>query len=241
MLREHEPLTDGFYGTASILPPSWLAIGPNRRQQEALVASLALFGVEAMPCDSVEGAQRLSSGHLPVLCDIRVRALANGLLDAVSRRPSPILLIGVNGAQARAQMMLAGADDAVSARITPVELAARMKVAWRARAEALGVIRLAGMVFDTGLRQVRWQGMAIAMMPREFDLLLVLARHAGQVLSRTALLHHVWQTEFDPGTNSLEVHVFKLRGKLEALGGAVRIETIKGQGYRLVAERLAQG
>lgn len=220
-----------------VLRSCWLVIGPEPSQQLALIRSLARFGVLAEPGDA--NADPVAMGHAPVLCDARLRPVLHGLLDAVPRRLAPVLVIGANGADARARLILSGADDAVSGRTAPVELAARMAAAWRARAEALGIVRLAGLVFDTGLRQVSWQGLPLVLMPREFDLLLVLARNAGLAMARHALLHAVWQTGFDPGTNSLEVHIFKLRGRLAVLGGAVRIDTVKGLGYRLMTDQLA--
>lgn len=232
---------DDFDGGAAVLPPRWLAIGPDIERQVALTHALARFGVDAVPGEAGAIGQAGDCPHLPVLCDARDRPAVQMLLTAVPRRVAPVLLTGVNSPQSRARYILAGADDAVSSRGATVEVAARMKAAWRARVEALGIIPLAGLVFDTGLRQVRWQGTSLPMMPREFDLLLALARHAGQTLRRDALLRAVWQTEFDPGTNSLEVHVFKLRGRLAVLGGAVRIETVKGQGYRLVTMPRSQG
>ena len=111
-----------------------------------------------------------------------------------------------------------------------------MQAALRSHAAAQGIVRLAGLEFDTGLRQVHWEGADMPLMPREFDLLLVLARQAGLAMSRDTLLRAVWRTAFDPGTNSLEVHICKLRRSLAALGGAVRIETVRYRGYRLVSE-----
>ncbi|MCG6119905.1 MAG: winged helix-turn-helix domain-containing protein [Blastomonas sp.] len=212
-------------------------IGPDRAALQSLARALARFGVAAEVADP----SSMPAANVPVLCDARSRHLVRSLLAQAPLRPAPLLVHGVNAAQVRARLILSGADDAVSVRIAPCELAARMVAAQRARAAAQGVVRLAGLAFDTGLRQVCWQGVAVPLMPREFDLLLVLARHAGQVVSRNVLLKTVWRTAFDPGTNSPEVHIFKLRQRLTMLGGAVRIETVKRQGYRLVAELPSRG
>ena len=104
-----------------------------------------------------------------------------------------------------------------------------------------GHIRLADFTFDTGLRQVRWQGETLSLMPREYDLLLALVRHAGEIVSRDDLLHAIWQTPFDPGTNSVEVHVCKLRRRLAGMADRIWIETVRHRGYRLVRASASGG
>lgn len=217
--------------------PVWRVLGADRAGCDAQVQSLSRFGVMAQ----VDDASIPPSPVTPVLCDGRNRAAVRGLLDATPARTAALLVYGINAAAARAALLLAGADDVVSARVAPCELAARMVAAQRSRAAASGIIRLAGFSFDTGLRQVCWHGAMLPLMPREFDLLLVLARYAGMAVSRDTLLNTVWRTAFDPGTNSPEVHIFKLRQRLAVLGDKVRIETVKRQGYRLVAEPASRG
>lgn len=211
---------------------TWQAIGPDAAALNGLVLALARFGVRTEPAEPGMTPSLIT----PVLCDGRSRAEMRSLLDQNPLRVAPLLVFGVNRADTRARLLLAGADDVVSSRIAPRELAARMIAAQRAREAAQGIIRLAGLSIDTGLRQVCWQHQHVPLMPREFDVLLVLARHAGLAVSRDTLLQTVWQTSFDPGTNSPEVHIFKLRRKLAVLGEAVRIETVKRQGYRLICD-----
>lgn len=210
----------------------WLLTGPDPLALERLAQALSRFRIDAQP--SVQSCT--AARHSPVLCDARVRRVARGWLDDIPWRTAPVLFFGVGGAASRARLIQCGADDAVSARVAAAELAARMQAALRSHAAAQGIVRLAGFEFDTGLRQVRWEGADMPLMPREFDLLLVLARQAGLAMSRDTLLRAVWRTAFDPGTNSLEVHICKLRRSLAALGGAVRIETVRYRGYRLVSE-----
>lgn len=216
--------------------PVWRVLGADRAGCDAQVQSLSRFGVRAEVGDA-----STPPPVTPVLCDGRNRTVVRSLLNATPARTAPLLVFGINAAAARAALLLAGADDVVSARVAPCELAARMLAAQRSRAAASGIIRLAGFSFDTGLRQVCWHGAMLPLMPREFDLLLVLARHAGMAVSRDRLLNTVWRTAFDPGTNSPEVHIFKLRQRLAVLGDKVRIETVKRQGYRLVAESASRG
>lgn len=210
--------------------PPWLLVGSDRTEQERLALALARFGVDAQPhFDGLAGAR-----HRPVLCDARCRAVVQGWIDEIPMRSAPLLFVGAGTSGTRARLIEAGADDAMSARIGPEELAARMKAAIRLNDALHGHIRLADFSFDTGLRQVRWQSVSLSLMPREYDLLLALARHAGEIVSRDDLLHAIWQTPFDPGTNSVEVHVCKLRRRLAAMADRVWIETVRHRGYRLV-------
>ena len=78
-------------------------------------------------------------------------------------------------------------------------------------------------------------GRPVPLLAREYALLLHLARHAGQPLSRTDLLRAVWRLDFDPGTNSVEVHMSRLRAKLDRGGARPLLRTVKGRGYMLDA------
>lgn len=235
MRFDTDPALGGPSGPWAMAQGVWLLTGPDRLAIERIALALSRFGIDAQPFVDSQSRAR----HSPVLCDMRLREAAKVWLDDIPRRMAPLVFFGVSAATARARLIRCGADDAVSARVAVAELAARMHAALRAHAAAQGIVHLAGLEFDTGLRQVRWQGRDIPLMPREFDLLLVLARHVGMAISREALLRAVWRTSFDPGTNSLEVHICKLRRSLASLGEAVRIETERNQGYRLVCDPAA--
>ncbi|MCY4479989.1 MAG: winged helix-turn-helix domain-containing protein, partial [Rhodospirillales bacterium] len=73
--------------------------------------------------------------------------------------------------------------------------------------------------------------------PREFNLLAYFMRHTGQVVTRTMLLEHVWGYQFDPQTNVIDVHVSRLRGKIDKGFDAPLIHTVRGVGYCLRADR----
>ncbi|WP_017670514.1 response regulator transcription factor [Blastomonas sp. AAP53] len=233
MRIETNPSLGGPSGANPVTCRSWLLSGPDVAASSELALVLSRFGIDAQPgLQACEAAR-----HTPVLCDARRRAAMRAWLDDIPWRTAPLVFIGVNAPGARARLMDSGADDAVSARIAPAELAARMHTALRSHAAAQGIVRLAGFDFDTGLRQARWGGRPVPLMPREFDLLLVLARQAGMPVSRDALLRAVWRTVFDPGTNSVEVHICKLRRSLRFLEEGVRIETVRGRGYCLISRR----
>ena len=84
-------------------------------------------------------------------------------------------------------------------------------------------------------RVVRRQGKTIDLKPREYSLLEYLARNAGRVVTRTMLLEQVWDYHFDPGTNVIDVHVSRLRRKLDDDFGVPMLQTVRGAGYRLAA------
>jgi len=86
---------------------------------------------------------------------------------------------------------------------------------------------------DPSARQVRCSGALVALTPREFDLLLFLARHPGRAFTREALMDHVWQYAFYTDTSTVTVHIRRLRAKLETDPDAPHwIETVWGVGYR---------
>ncbi|WP_257274415.1 winged helix-turn-helix domain-containing protein [Endozoicomonas sp. SESOKO4] len=82
-------------------------------------------------------------------------------------------------------------------------------------------------------RRVIKNQMEVNLQPREFQLLRFLLEHKGQVISRTMLFESVWDYHFDPGSNIIDVHVAKLRKKLDSAGGVALIQTVRGAGYVL--------
>jgi two-component system OmpR family response regulator len=125
----------------------------------------------------------------------------------------------------------AGADDAVALPACAGEIAARL--AARLRSQPLA-ITLGGLRIDTVERRVSRDGRPVSLLPREYGLLLHLARSAGRCVGREELLAAVWGLRFDPGTNVVEVHVSRLRAKLDRGFAAAMLVTDKGRGYRLI-------
>ncbi|MGQ0677687.1 MAG: winged helix-turn-helix domain-containing protein, partial [Rhodospirillales bacterium] len=89
---------------------------------------------------------------------------------------------------------------------------------------------------DLLARTARRAGKPIELLPREFRLLEFLMRHAGQVVTRTMLLERVWDYHFDPQTNVIDVHVSRLRQKIDKGFSPPMLHTVRGAGYRLSAE-----
>ena len=126
----------------------------------------------------------------------------------------------------------AGAADAVLADAPAEEIAARLAARLRDAAPPLGIGEL---IIDRIARRVTRGGRTLALLPREYALLLHLAQHAGAVVPRAALLEAVWGLRFDPGTNVVAVHVSRLRAKLDDGFAAPMLRTAKGVGYWLAA------
>jgi len=137
---------------------------------------------------------------------------------------TPILfLTAVDGIDDRVEGLEAGGDDYLVKPFAFAELAARVN------ALCVGELQM-----DLLRRIVRRGDQVIELQPREFRLLEYLMRHAGQLVTRTMLLEHVWDFHFDPQTTVVETHVSRLRSKLDQKqDDRSLIETVRGAGYRL--------
>ena len=157
---------------------------------------------------------------------------------------TPVLIVTALGeVEARVDGLDAGADDYLAKPFAFSELRARLDAMTR-RATASGdgeatVLRVADLEMNLLRRTVRRAGRLIELLPTEFRLLEFMMRRPGQVLTRTMLLERVWDFNFDPTTNVVDVHVSRLRRKLDAGqpdGGLPLIRTLRGSGYVLGKE-----
>jgi len=154
--------------------------------------------------------------------------------------PARCLFVGVERGRERARLLDAGAGDAVPASVELPELARRARRVAE-RCDSLPRRRAAGpLTLDLLHRDARAGERWLALHPREFALLWRLAERPGERVARTTLLREVWRLEFEPGTNSVEVHVSRLRAKLATSGVAGLVETDPRGGYRLAATRSAE-
>jgi two-component system OmpR family response regulator len=151
----------------------------------------------------------------------------------------PILILSALGAvDERIEGLRSGADDYLVKPFAFGELMARIEaLVRRARGgEAQTTLAVGDLAMDLLARKVTRGGRALALQPREFKLLEVLMRHANQVVTRTMLLEQVWDYHFDPRTNVVDVHVSRLRQKIDAGAAKPLLKTIRNAGYMLSSE-----
>ncbi len=147
---------------------------------------------------------------------------------------TPVLfLTALGGIDDRVTGLDAGGDDYLVKPFAFSELLARINALARRPpiASAETVLRVADLEMDLLKRTVTRSGQVIDLQPREFRLLEYLLRHAGDVVTRTMLLEHVWDFNFDPRTNVVETHVSRLRSKVDKPFDTPLIHTVRGAGY----------
>ena len=147
---------------------------------------------------------------------------------------TPVLILSaLSSVDERVKGLRAGGDDYLTKPYAFSELNARLEVLERRRhAQApSSIIEIGDLTIDMMARQVSRAGRPIALQPREFRLLAFLARHQGQVVTRTMLLEGVWDYHFDPQTNVIDVHISRLRAKIDKGFKTPLLHTVRGAGY----------
>jgi heavy metal response regulator len=148
---------------------------------------------------------------------------------------TPVLMLTARDTvEDKVQGLDAGADDYLTKPFVFAELLARVRALLRRRAEARSPrLQVANLVLDPATRSVTRGGQPITLTNREFALLEYLMRNAGRVLTRTAITEHVWDYDFDSGTNVIDVYVNYLRKKIDAGHEPKLLHTVRGAGYVL--------
>ena len=157
-------------------------------------------------------------------------------LHEQEHRPAVILLTAKGEESDRIVGLRRGADDYVVKPFSPAELVARVQAVLRrgaAEDEPEAPVEIGDLLIEPASRTVVVRGAPVTLTPREFDLLLFLARHPGRVFSRSQLMEMVWQFSFYTDSSTVTVHIRRLRAKLEAEPENPRyIQTVWGVGYR---------
>src|SRR5215831_9963892 len=137
----------------------------------------------------------------------------------------------------RVRGLRSGGDDYLVKPFALAELLARVDALARRSATVVKetILRVGDLEMDLLTRTARRHGRELELLPKEFQLLEYLVRHAGQVVSRAMLLQHVWDLHFDPMTNIIDVYVGRLRRKVDGGGAYPLIHTVRGVGFCLRA------
>lgn len=145
----------------------------------------------------------------------------------------PILILTIKGEiETKVDLLSIGADDYITKPYSYAELAARVKALVR-RPDKIEdeIFRVDDIEFNLPKRSVHRAGKEVHLAPKEFFLLEYLLRNRGHVLTRQAILEHVWDINADPFTNTVETHIGELRRKLKSKKGNDSIRTVSGSGY----------
>lgn len=189
--------------------------------------------------DGLEGYAMAEGGGYDVLVIDRMLPRLDGLSLIRSLREQKddtpaLILSALAQVDDRVKGLRAGGDDYLPKPYAFSELLARVEVLARRRgapASEPTTYRVGELVLDRLAHRVTREGQEIALQPREFRLLEYLMKHAGQVVTRTMLLENVWDYHFDPQTNVIDVHVSRLRAKVDKGFEPPMIHTIRGAGY----------
>lgn len=157
-------------------------------------------------------------------------------LRGADNRTPALLLTALGDVEHRVEGLRAGADDYLVKPFAYAELSARLDTLARRGTRGSGEpvrLRVDDLELDLLKREAVRSGKTIELQPREFRLLEYLMRHAGRVVTRTMLLEAVWDYHFDPQTNVIDVHVSRLRQKIDQGFPAPLLHTVRGAGYRL--------
>ena len=146
---------------------------------------------------------------------------------------TPVLLLSARGeVNERVEGLNAGADDYLPKPFVIAELVARVRALGRRSGDTKSpVLRVADLTLDTLTREARRGGATIELTTREYRLLEYLMRSAGRICSRMAILEKVWDYDFDPGSNLVDVNIMRLREKIDADFGPKLLHTVRGIGY----------
>lgn len=219
-----------------------LVIEDDPATGEEITAELVRRGHRVTLAATGEAAVRLAGEHpFDAITLDRMLPDTDGLAVLERLRHAgvgaPVLMLSaLSDVDQRIAGLRAGGDDYLTKPFVPDELAVRIEVLLRrTRPDQETMLRAGGIEMDLIRREVRVEGAVVRLLQMEFRLLEFLIRHAGHTVSRRTLFEQVWHYHFDPGANLINVHVARLRRKLDVPGRTSPIATVKGEGYRLDA------
>jgi two-component system OmpR family response regulator len=226
---------------AAVSPMRVLVIEDDRETAQFLQKSLRESKHAAdIAEDGEAGLGMAREGGYDVLIVDRMLPRRDGLSVVQALRAggtlTPVLILSALGeVDDRVKGLRAGGDDYLTKPYAFTELLARIEALARRPAPEAQATRYTvdDLTLDRLSHKVTRGGVQIPLQPREFRLLEYLMRHAGQVVTRTMLLENVWDYHFDPQTNVIDVHISRLRGKIDKTFGKPLLHTVRGAGYMI--------
>ncbi|HYF23920.1 MAG TPA: response regulator transcription factor [Caulobacteraceae bacterium] len=220
-----------------------LIVEDDNEAAAAMVRGLSEAGLDCTrAADGADGLLAAQKGGYDVYVVDRMMPRMDGLsmVETLRREGdrTPVLFLSALGEiEDRVTGLKAGGDDYLVKPYAFAELIARVEAL--ARRHETGsvqtVLKVGELEMDLIARRVHRAGKEIDLQPREFQLLEFLMRHAGQSVTRTMLLEKVWEYHFDPQTNVIDVHISRLRSKIDKGFDRPMLQTVRGAGYRLEA------
>lgn len=221
-----------------------LLVEDDKKLSEHLAQMLVARGHDVhCAYDGVAGLKQAKTGTYDAVMMDRMLPKMEGLEVVAALRANgnttPIIILSALGeVDDRVKGLRSGGDDYLVKPVADEELIARLEILAR-RAEQRGQTEtrlvVGDLVIDLLSRKVARSGKAIPLQGREFRLLEYLARNHGQVVTRAMLLEAVWDYMFDPQTNVIDVHISRLRTKIDKGHDVQYLKTVRGSGYMLDA------
>jgi two-component system OmpR family response regulator len=221
--------------------PRVLVIEDDETTAREIVAELSVHGMTTeWVGNGRDGLERARQGGYDLITLDRMLPGMDGI-DVVAelRRAqvdTPVLMISaLSDVDERVRGLRAGGDDYLTKPFAPDEMAARVEVLLRRRQPQTTVqrLRVANLELDLVSHVAYRDGQPLTLLPTEYRLLEFLMRNSGQVVTRTMIFETVWGFHFDPGTNVIDVHIGRLRRKIDSVGQPPLIHTVRGTGYML--------
>jgi two-component system, OmpR family, response regulator len=230
------------------MPDRILIVEDDAETATAVRVVVEGLGCAADHCATLEGgiAAATSTAYKVIVLDRMlpggdgVEAMAQ--IRAGGSQALILILSALGRAANRVEGLEKGADDYLPKPFEPDELRARLRALLRRGTMQVldnDLMAFGDLEIRLKPRTVHVKRAHVAVSPKEFELLTYFARHSGQVVTRMQLLENVWNLHFDPGTNVVDVHVGRLRRKLED-AGSTAIQTARGEGY-IFAPRVGAG
>ncbi len=223
------------------MPAKILVVDDERAIRDMIGYALSKAGIAYELAESAQEAERLIEQACPdlVLLDWMLPGvsgieLARRLKSDPRTASLPIIMLTARGEEEdKVRGLDAGADDYITKPFSPKELAARIRaVMRRSGSRTVDVVEVGGVVLDTASHRVHVEGSEVRLSLTEFELLQVLMSNPDRVFSRAQLLDLVWPQNVNVGERTVDVHISSLRKAFEPFGGARRIQTVRGAGYR---------